>query len=394
MSIGHLLLETGDIFQGNMIGAKQEKVGEVVFNTSMTGYQEIMTDPSYAGQIVTFCYPLIGNYGLNTSDNESFIPHLSGMIVGEICDDPSHYLAAGSFADFLTKANVSCLAGVDTRALVKIIRKYGTVKGTIISEQLLGVETDSYTDPYLAARDETFWNKRELPAADSLHWVNKVSTKQVQVFYGNDRSILAQAESGKQDGAHIVLMDYGCKKSILASLLCAGCQVTVVPYSFSYEQVKLLQPDGVVLSNGPGDPMALKPFFGEIKRISASYPSLGICLGHQLLALAHGAQTEKLKYGHRGGNHPVKEQQTGKVLITPQNHSYVVQESSIDPDVFEVTYRNVNDTSIEGLSHKHLAVQTIQFHPEAHPGPGDSAHIFDQFIAAVMPTGDMHYAVT
>lgn len=360
MNQGFLTLETGEVFEGVLIGAENDSIGEVVFNTSMTGYQEIITDPSYAGQIITFCYPIIGNYGINALDDESISPALSGVIIGDLCETPSHYQSIHKFSERLKQAGVSGLAGVDTRLLVKTIRSRGTVKGMISSQK---AEKTSFTD----------FGKAPM-------WVDKVSTKKVVTY--------------KQNGPHVVLIDYGCKKSILNALLEENCSVTVVPYNTPYEQVKELSPDGVLFSNGPSDPMELKEWFAEIKKISQNFPTLGICLGHQLIALAYGARTEKLAYGHRGANHPVKELETGKVKITAQNHSYVVVDESINKNVFDVTYRNVNDRSIEGLRHVKYPIQTVQFHPEAHPGPSDTAHVFAEFVSQITPLGETRYAIT
>lgn len=350
-------METGEVFEGILIGADKDSLGEVVFNTSMTGYQEIITDPSYAGQIITFCYPIIGNYGINALDDESISPALAGVVIGDLCETPSHYQSFQKFSDKLKQAGVPGIAGVDTRLLVKTIRSRGTVKG------------------FLSKVSEA-----SFPAAEQAPlWVDQVSTKKTQYF--------------KNNGPHVVLMDFGFKKSILNALLAEGCAVSVVPYNTSFEKIKALNPDGVLLSNGPGDPMALKKWFPEIKKISQHYPTLGICLGHQLIALAYGAKTEKLAYGHRGGNHPVKELNTGKVKITAQNHGYVVVDNSIDGNVFDVTYRNVNDKSIEGLQHKTFQIQTVQFHPEAHPGPSDTAHILTEFVTQIASMGETCYAV-
>lgn len=353
---GYLTLETGEIFTGVLIGAEKDSLGEVVFNTSMTGYQEIITDPSYAGQIITFCYPIIGNYGINELDNESISPALAGVVIGDLCEKPSHYQSINKFSEKLKSAGVTGIAGVDTRLLVKTIRSRGTVKGYISKIK-----------------------DKELPVStNSPQWVDKVSTKKIQYF--------------KSKGPHVVLIDYGFKKSILTAILEEECAVTIVPYNTSYEKVKSLNPDGVLLSNGPGDPMELKKWFPEIKKITQAYPSLGICLGHQLIALAYGAKTTKLAYGHRGGNHPVKELITGKVKITAQNHSFVVMDESIDQQVFDVTYRNVNDRSIEGLQHKTLPIQTVQFHPEAHPGPSDTEYILKNFVTQIASMGENIYA--
>jgi carbamoyl-phosphate synthase small subunit len=354
---GYLTLETGEVFEGVLIGADKDSLGEVVFNTSMTGYQEIITDPSYAGQIITFCYPIIGNYGINSLDNESIIPSLAGVIIGDLCETPSHYQSVNNFSEKLKQAGVPGIAGIDTRLLVKTIRNLGTVKG------------------YLSKTKAVDFPVTKI----SPLWVEKVSTKKTQFF--------------KNNGPHVVVMDYGYKKSILSALLAENCAVTIVPYNTPYEKITALHPDGVLFSNGPGDPMELKKWFPDIKKITQHYPSLGICLGHQLIALAYGAKTVKLAYGHRGANHPVKEQTTGKVKITAQNHGYVVVDESINQKVFDVTYRNVNDKSIEGLKHHYFPIQTVQFHPEAHPGPSDTAHIFLEFVNQIASLGETHYAI-
>lgn len=359
METGYLILETGDIFEGMMIGKDTTTTGEVVFNTSMTGYQEILTDPSYAGQIITFCYPLIGNYGINNLDNESISPYLSGAIISDLCITPSHYLAIETFAEHLEKAGIPCIAGVDTRAIVRRIRNNGTMRGTIS-------KTPNESVPLV----------NEQSVSTSL--INRVSTKNIQQYAGS--------------GPHIALVDFGYKKSMLQVLLKSGCKVSVVPYSTTFSELKSLKPDGVMFSNGPGDPMMLSSMFKEIKKITEEFPSLGICLGHQIIALAYGAKTSKLLFGHRGGNHPVKEMESGKVWITPQNHGYVVTEESINQETFCVTYRNVNDQSIEGLKHNKLPIETVQFHPEGHPGPSDTEHIFKGFLDIVKKAGGITYA--
>ncbi|MFZ7944758.1 MULTISPECIES: carbamoyl phosphate synthase small subunit [Bacillaceae] len=356
MEQGYLTLETGEVFEGVLIGAEKDTLGEVVFNTSMTGYQEIITDPSYAGQIITFCYPIIGNYGINANDDESITPALSGVVIGDLCETPSHYQSIEPFSEKLKQAGVTGIAGVDTRLLVKTIRSRGTVKG------------------YLSHKKTS-----NLPKSEKQpFWVEKVSTEKIHFF--------------KNNGPHVVLIDFGHKKSILNALLEENCAVTLVPYNTPFEKIKALNPDGVLLSNGPGDPMELKQWFPNIKKITQAYPTLGICLGHQLIALAYGAKTTKLAYGHRGGNHPVKELNTGKVKITAQNHSYVVVDESIDENIFYVTYRNVNDKSIEGLTHQTYPIQTVQFHPEAHPGPSDTEYILQDFVKQIASVGETVYA--
>jgi len=356
---GYLVLQTGEVFEGTLIGNINSSIGEVVFNTSMTGYQEILTDPSYKGQLITFCYPLIGNYGWNDWDDESGQIAASGVIIGNVCNSPSHYLSNSKLTEQLKKANIPALVDVDTRSVVQTIRKKEqTVFGMITT------------------------NPNERPN----HWPNlleqllvkDVSTKK-PIYY-------------KNEGPHIVLVDYGYKKSILHALLKEKCKVTIVPYHYSFEQIKELKPDGIIFSNGPGDPITLRPYFEEIKLIAETYPTLGICLGHQLVSLAFGGKTTKLPYGHRGGNHPVKDLNTGKVFITSQNHSFVVLEESINKEMFEVQFRNVNDQSIEGLKHKTLPVLTVQFHPEAHPGPNDTEYIFHHFIRNMVVAGGKVYA--
>lgn len=349
MTKGYLILETGEVFAGDWIGAKKEIAGEVVFNTSMTGYQEMMTDPSYAGQILTFCYPLIGNYGISADNGESDQPAVSAVISSEACDEPSHYESAASFSEELKQAGIPGLTQVDTRALVAAIRKHRTVRGKLV----------------FSNNDQSGgWGEQPAGAL-----VKGVSVTEPKVFGEGDE--------------HIVLMDFGYKKSILDYLVKQGCTVTVVPYHTTLEEIGHLDPDGVVLSNGPGDPMELEEIFPVIKGLTETYPTLGICLGHQLIALAYGAETEKMPFGHRGGNHPVKDLFTKKVCMTSQNHGYVVKENSLDHAVFEVQFRNVNDQSLEGMRHVHLPVQSVQFHPEAHPGPSDTEYIFTEFIQQV-----------
>ncbi len=357
MKKGYLVLENGAVFEGDLIGAI-EASGEVVFNTSMTGYQEIVTDPSYAGQIIVFCYPQIGNYGVNELDHESDHLHLRGVVTGEQCEEPSHYLATGSFSNDLLQNDIPSLTGVDTRALVKMLRNHGTMKGKIMAE---------------IPANNVEWKSEK-------SFVPTVSVKEMTYYAG--------------DGPHIVLMDYGYKKSILSSLQSLGCAVTVVPFNTAFKKVVDLEPDGVVLSNGPGDPEAMSTYFETIRQISETYPVFGICLGHQLLALAHGASTRKLTFGHRGSNHPVKHMETGKVYITSQNHGYEVVKESLEKTGFTLTFTNLNDGTVEGLKHEHYNIQSVQFHPEAHAGPSDTAFLFNGFMHQITRTGDQHYAFT
>ncbi|RKQ33854.1 carbamoyl phosphate synthase small subunit [Oceanobacillus halophilus] len=356
MTKGYLILETGEQFVGDWIGAEMEIEGEVVFNTSMTGYQEMITDPSYAGQILTFSYPIIGSYGVNDQDSESNCINVTAVIINDLCEEPSHYQSTHSISSHLKAANVPGLANVDTRTLVGAIRKHKTVRGRLVKELKSPVK----------------WGNK-----DTVDLVQRVSVNE-KITYG--------------DGPyHVVLVDFGYKKSILDALLKENCKVTIVPYNTSFEIIQELNPDGILLSNGPGNPMELKQVFPTVKALTENYPTLGICLGHQLIALAYGAKTEKLPYGHRGGNHPVKDVQTGKVRMTSQNHGYVVVEESVDTELFDMLFKNVNDKSVEGMKHVHLPVQSVQFHPEAHPGPSDTEYIFMEFIHQVVTSGGEKY---
>lgn len=352
---GYLILSTGDQFEGTLFGSKEACEGELVFNTGMTGYQEVLTDPSYSGQIVTFTYPLIGNYGVNTQDHEAIQPACKGLVIGELCTQPSHYLSQNGLAEMAEKYGLGGITGVDTRAITHIIREHGLVYGKISTEPLDRPSTTLITGQ-----------------------VAKVSTKEPVYYPGS--------------GSHVVMIDFGYKKSILDSLLQRGCAVTVVPYDVTYKQVRALSPDGIMLTNGPGDPKEMLSYTKELKKIIESYPTLGICLGHQVTALIYGCDTARLPYGHRGANHPVKHLTTGKVYMTSQNHGYMVKEDSVNKKVLQVSYINVNDKSVEGLSHRTLPISTVQFHPEAHPGPSDTDFIFDQFIQQCQDIGEQTYA--
>lgn len=358
---GFLTLETGDVFAGQLYGAPLKTSGEVVFITGMTGYQEVMTDLSFAGQIVTFTYPLIGNYGINDLDNEASKPALSGMIVSELCEEPSHFRSKYSLAKAALHYGFPILSGIDTRTITKMVRATGNLFG-IISDKPLTVE--------------------EVAAARNKH---------------AKKSLVAEVSCPKPEhypgkGEHVVLVDLGMKKSILDSLLAVGCSVTVVPFDTTFAQIQALKPDGLVFSNGPGDPAHLVAYCAEWRKMAEAYPTLGICLGHQMIALMYGAETDRLAYGHRGSNHPVRELSTGKVYLTSQNHGYVVKDETIDKKQLAVTYVNVNDGSVEGLRHLKHQIMSVQFHPEAHPGPSDTAHIFTQFIQFMQVIGAKHYA--
>lgn len=350
-----LILENGTVFHGRAFGYLKETVGEVVFNTGMTGYQEVLTDPSYYGQIVTMTYPLIGNYGINLDDMQSKGAKVRGFIVREKCDDPSNWRCEFELDTYLKENRILGLEGIDTRALTKIIRNYGTMKGIITLRDL----TDSQI-------------KLQLDGFNNNSAVKEVTTKEVQVEDG--------------DGLHIAMMDFGIKQNIIDSFKSRGCKLTIFPADAKAEDVLAVEPDGVFLSNGPGDPKDIPRSIEEIKKIVGKKPITGICLGHQLLALALGGNTEKLKFGHRGANHPVKDMKTGKIMITSQNHGYVVTDEGLPKDV-SVTHINMNDNTIEGMRHNKYKIYSIQFHPEACPGPYDTDGIFDEFIDTMNDQG-------
>lgn len=348
----YLHLANGSTFEGKIVTKpiKGQIQGEVVFFTGMTGYQEVLTDPSYKDQIIVFTYPLIGNYGINEHDFESKKPHVAGVIVYEGNLSHSHYQAKYSLKDYLDKWNIPLLSGIDTRTLVKSIREEGSMDAVITGEKQ--------------------YNPANL-IPESKNVIQKVSSQDVQSF-------------GKgKEGAHIVLMDFGYKKSILEALLELDCKVTVVPYETTLKQIKPLKPDGILLSNGPGDPKQLLALLGNIKEIISAYPTMAICLGHQLTALAFGGNTKKMLYGHRGANQPVVDLQTKKVYMSSQNHSYEVDEPSLKNTPLRVRFRNVNDSTVEGLLHSTLPIMTTQYHPEANPGPVESSKLFEEFLQMI-----------
>ncbi|WP_042349528.1 carbamoyl phosphate synthase small subunit [Bacillus massiliigorillae] len=347
---GYLHLQNGEVFTGKWLTSQPQTVisGEMVFFTGMTGYQEVLTDPSYKDQIVVFTYPLIGNYGINKSDFESIKPHVAGVIVHRGDMMHSHYDAEMSIVQYLNKWNVPMLGNVDTRAVVKRIRTKGSMPAYMNTTAEFNVSEQNFH-------------------ADSP--VPLVSQQQMEVHGDGNH--------------HIVLMDFGFKKSILTYLLEKGCKVTVVPYNTTAAQVHALKPDGILLSNGPGDPVDMLPYIAEIQAIASSYPTMGICLGHQLISLAFGGKTKKLLFGHRGANQPVADIFNKSVFMTSQNHSYVVDEKSLEGTELQVRFKQVNDGSIEGVQHKTLPIITTQFHPEANPGPAESAVIFDEFLQKV-----------
>ncbi|GAA0860552.1 MULTISPECIES: glutamine-hydrolyzing carbamoyl-phosphate synthase small subunit [Clostridium] len=342
-----LILENGMIFEGKSFGYLGESVGEVVFTTGMTGYQEVLTDPSYYGQIVTMTYPLIGNYGINLDDMESNKPQVKGFIVREKCNIPNNFRCEMNLDDYLKQNKIVGIEGIDTRALTKILRNNGTMKGIITLDHSQLSEV-----------------KKEIEAFSNKDAVSNVTRDNIYEIDG--------------EGKHVAIIDYGIKNNILNCFKKRGCKITVFPSNVTAEEVLNINPDLVFLSNGPGDPEDLEKEIENIKKIIGKKPIVGICLGHQLLALSLGGSTTKLKFGHRGCNHPVKDLETGRVHITSQNHGYVVNEV---PEDVEITHVNINDGTVEGLKHKTMPVYSVQFHPEASAGPKDSEYIFDRFLS-------------
>ncbi|ULT58524.1 carbamoyl phosphate synthase small subunit [Neobacillus drentensis] len=345
-----LILEDGTIFIGRGFGSDTETIGEVVFNTGMTGYQEIISDPSYCGQIVTLTYPLIGNYGINRDDFESINPAIKGLVVKEAADFPSNWRNEYTLDEYFDMKKIPGIAGIDTRKLTRIIRQYGTLKGAICS-----IEKDP---------KEVLEQLRKSPLPTNQ--VKQVSTKNSYPSPGR--------------GKRVVLVDFGMKHGILRELNHRDCDVVVVPYHTTADEILQLRPDGIMLSNGPGDPKDVPEAIDMLKGVLGRVPLFGICLGHQLFALACGANTEKMKFGHRGSNHPVRDLSTGKVAITSQNHGYTVEEESIKNTRLKVTHIAVNDGTVEGLKHLDYPAFTVQYHPEASPGPEDANGLFNQFI--------------
>ena len=346
-----LILEDGTVFCGQSIGSTREVISEIVFNTSMTGYLEVLTDPSYAGQAVVMTYPLIGNYGICYEDMESERPWPDGYIVRELSRIPSNFRSQGTIQEFLAKHDIPGIAGIDTRALTKILREKGTMNGMITTNENYNL-------------DEVL---PKLKAYTTGKVVEKVTCKEKYVLEG--------------DGPKVALMDFGAKRNIARNLNKRGCQVTVYPALTSAEEILADHPDGIMLSNGPGDPKECTSIIKEIKKLyDSEVPIFAICLGHQLMALANGADTYKMKYGHRGGNHPVKDLKTGRVYISSQNHGYVVNTDTLDPSVAVPAFTNVNDGTNEGLAYTGKNIFTVQFHPEACPGPQDSGYLFDRFM--------------
>jgi carbamoyl-phosphate synthase small subunit len=371
-----LALENGTILTGESFGAEGEVSGEVVFNTSLSGYQEIYTDPSYSGQIVTLTYPLIGNYGVNPEDVESAAPQVSGVIVKEYFEVYSNFRATESLGTWLKRHRIVAIQGLDTRMLTKMIRTEGAMRGVLSTVDL----DDASLRAKVAAT----------PSMNGLDLATRVSCERP---YRWDEAESTSFALGLQSGGpeqekkfSVVAYDYGIKRNILRRLARYGCSVTVVPVGFPAEDVLAMNPDGIFLSNGPGDPAAVRIAITNITKLIGRKPIFGICLGHQLLGLALGGKTFKLKFGHRGGNHPVKNLLTGAIEITSQNHGFAVDPDSLDPRKLQITHVNLNDHTNEGFRHLELPVFSVQYHPEASPGPHDSDYLFRDFMT-MMNTG-------
>jgi carbamoyl-phosphate synthase small subunit len=346
---GKLILEDGSVFYGTLLN-NMKATGEVVFNTGMTGYQEILTDPSYCRQIVTLTYPMVGNYGIADIFMQSRKSFVNGFVIGELCETGSNWHLETSLSEFLTKQGIPCLYNVDTRAVTRKIRSSGTMKGIIVPDDAARTELD-----------ELF----AVPIKKDV--VSEVTTPEIYEI--------------ENSGPRVVVLDFGIKRNILRSLHGLGCHLVVVPASTTYEEILAMQPDGIFLSNGPGDPKDVPAVIENIRKLIGKKPMFGICLGHQLLALALGGDTYKLKFGHRGSNQPVKNLLTGRVHISSQNHGFAVDEKSLVGLPVEVTHRSVNDGTVEGMRHTKLPVFSVQYHPEASPGPDDNHYLFDQFWA-------------
>ncbi len=347
---GIIYLEDGTVYIGKGFGKKGTTVGELVFNTSITGYQEVATDPSYAGQVIMMTYPLIGNYGVSDLENESLKSHAKGFIVRSISNSPSNHMCDESFTKMLERMGIVGVYDVDTRSITKKIRNQGVLRCVITNEDMSVGDLEELLNKTPSKND----------------WMNEVGTKEPIVFPGN--------------GLNVALIDFGVKNNIINSLRDRDCSVTILPATTSYEEIMELNPDGVLLSNGPGDPKAAVEAIKTVEKLIGNVPIFGICLGHQILALAVGGDTYKMRYGHRGGNHGVYDITKDRAYITSQNHGYAIEPESLKDKEYLITHINLNDDTIEGIQHKSLPIYSVQFHPEGSPGPTDSSYLFDKFI--------------
>jgi len=368
-----LVLEDGSVYEGHSFGAESTAYGEVVFSTSMTGYQEMLTDPSYAGQILVPTYPLIGNYGINESDFESRQIQVRGLAVREYCSQPSHWQSTRTLHEFLLSYGIPGISGIDTRALTRHLRLEGAMMGMVTSEM---------------TTEEALKELKSLPKYDFTDFVHQVSTEKAYEWQPNVPatatlpSLSLRGASATKQSLKILAIDYGLKYNILRILSQLGCQASAVPCTASAEEVLALKPDGIVLSPGPGDPALLDDITDTVKELIGRNPIMGICLGHQLIGKALGAQTFKLKFGHRGGNHPVRDLATSRVYITAQNHVYAIDADTLKQGL-EVSHINLNDGTVEGLRHRDLPILSIQYHSEASPGPLDNMYLFERFLEMV-----------
>jgi carbamoyl-phosphate synthase small subunit len=372
-----LVLDDGSVYEGHSFGAETTTYGEVVFSTSMTGYQEMLTDPSYAGQILVPTYPLIGNYGINESDFESKQIQVRGFVVREYCPRPSHWQSTRTLHEFLLAYGIPSLSGIDTRALTRRLRSVGVMMGILSSEMTI---------------EEASEELKSLPKYDSVNFVHQVSTEKSYEWQSTapaTANLISSPLKGEDKGEdetkqslRILVIDYGLKYNILRILSQLGCQTTAVPCTASAKDILALNPNGIVLSPGPGDPALLDDITETVGKLIGKKPIMGICLGHQLIGKALGAQTFKLKFGHRGGNHPVRDLATGRVYITAQNHGYAVDADTLKGGL-EVSHINLNDGTVEGLRHRDLPILSIQYHSEASPGPLDNMYLFERFMDMV-----------
>lgn len=390
---GYLVLADGTVYRGQAFGAGGESPveGEVVFNTAMNGYQELLTDPSYCGQIVVLTYPLAGNYGINSLHYESGRIQVRGLIVREACDSPNHWQGEMTLGEFLKSQNIIGLEGIDTRALTRKIRRYGTMRGIIccglrsegelqaLIKRLQASQEEEEEDLAALVTTDTPYLIPGLPEQDSKAVDPFLEPGFIQVL--EDEALLEKYKRrGSAELPRIVVVDYGVKRNILRRLFHRGSEIIVVPYTFAAEDILRFEPDGIVLSNGPGNPKAVRGARETVQRIIQSrIPILGICLGHQILALALGGNTTKLKFGHRGSNHPVIDPRSGRIFITSQNHGYVVEEDRLGEGI-EIIARNLNDGTLEGFKHRHYPIIAVQYHPEGNPGPDDTEEVFAEFL--------------
>ena len=385
----YLILEDGTVFEGTHFGAVKEVISEIVFNTSMAGYLEVLTDPSYAGQAVCMTYPLIGNYGVCYEDMESRQAWPDGFIVREVAEHPSNFRCDCTLQQFMEEQGIPGIAGIDTRQLTRILREKGTMNGCITTNENFSIDeltpkmkaytTGKVVEKVTCSEKYTVKGSRDLSENGPVSGLSIFDKEAFEKGEREKRPSLVTELNGA--GLKVALFDFGAKKNIAASLAARGCDVTIYPALTKAEEILADKPDGIMLSNGPGDPKDCGPIIDEIKKLyDSDIPIFAICLGHQLMALATGADTHKLKYGHRGGNHPVKDLATGRVYISSQNHGYVVDTDKLDEKTAVPAFINVNDGTNEGLKYTGKKIFTVQFHPEACPGPQDSGYLFDRFI--------------